>query len=85
MFRLLRAWVAEHRYGNGTIADFIALADRVSGKRLDPLFETWLFTRGKPALGPATGLSFGAVRPAPEPASYPVLRRTHELLARSGG
>jgi aminopeptidase N len=84
-FRLLRTWAAEHRYGNGAVADFVALADRISGKKLDPFFETWLFTPGKPALGPATGVSLGAARPGPEPASYPVIRRTHELLARSGG
>jgi aminopeptidase N len=84
LFRLLRTWVTEHRYGNGTVEDFVALADRVSGKRLDPFFESWLFTRGKPVTAPTTGVSFGAAQGGPEPASYPVIRRTHELLARSG-
>jgi aminopeptidase N len=44
----LRRWTAEHRYGNATIPDFIALAEEVSGRQLDKLFEDWLYLRGKP-------------------------------------
>ncbi|MER6566019.1 M1 family metallopeptidase [Streptomyces sp. NPDC001093] len=47
-FRILRAWTAGHRGGHGTTAQFTALAERISGKRLDGLFHTWLFTKGKP-------------------------------------
>ncbi|MGW5464824.1 M1 family metallopeptidase [Streptomyces sp. NPDC003996] len=47
-FRILRAWTAGHRGGHGTTAQFEALAERISGKRLDGLFHTWLFTKGKP-------------------------------------
>ncbi|MEU9443623.1 M1 family metallopeptidase [Streptomyces sp. NPDC048304] len=47
-FRILRAWSAGHRYGHGTTAQFERLAENVSGKRLDGLFHTWLFTKGKP-------------------------------------
>ncbi|MEV0125217.1 M1 family metallopeptidase [Streptomyces sp. NPDC050703] len=50
-FRLLRTWVKQNRYGNVSTADFVRLAERVSGEQLDELFRTWLFTRGKPALG----------------------------------
>ncbi|GGV25363.1 peptidase [Streptomyces filipinensis] len=49
-FRLLPAWTRLHRYGNADTADFIRLAERVSGQKLDDLFDTWLFTTGKPAL-----------------------------------
>ncbi|MDF3302435.1 M1 family metallopeptidase [Streptomyces tropicalis] len=49
-FRLLPAWTAQHRYGNANTSDFIRLAERVSGQRLDDLFQKWLFTTGKPAL-----------------------------------
>ncbi|WP_318201267.1 M1 family metallopeptidase [Streptomyces sp. SCL15-4] len=49
-FRLLPAWTSLHRYGNAGTADFIRLAERVSGRQLDDLFDTWLFTTGKPAL-----------------------------------
>ncbi|MGW7524289.1 M1 family metallopeptidase [Streptomyces sp. NPDC054783] len=47
-FRILRAWTAGHRGGHGTTAQFTGLAERISGKRLDGLFHTWLFMKGKP-------------------------------------
>ncbi|MFI5997432.1 M1 family metallopeptidase [Streptomyces sp. NPDC051362] len=49
-FKLLPAWTKLHRYGNGSTADFISLAERISGRQLDDLFQTWLFTPGKPAV-----------------------------------
>ncbi|WP_030346654.1 M1 family metallopeptidase [Streptomyces sp. NRRL S-1022] len=49
-FKLLPAWTKLHRYGNADTADFIRLAERVSGQQLGDLFDTWLFTTGKPAL-----------------------------------
>ncbi|HEX6468129.1 MAG TPA: M1 family metallopeptidase, partial [Streptosporangiaceae bacterium] len=49
-FTLLRRWPAAHRYGNVTTADFIAFAERLSGKDLGPLFKAWAFTAGKPSL-----------------------------------
>jgi aminopeptidase N len=49
-FRILRQWTTRNRNGNVTTKDFIALAERVSGKKLDKLFKAWLFTPGKPAL-----------------------------------
>ncbi|MEU6065671.1 M1 family metallopeptidase [Streptomyces sp. NPDC047082] len=47
-FCILRAWAAEHRGGHGTTAQFVKLAERESGKQLDGLFRTWLYTQGKP-------------------------------------
>jgi aminopeptidase N len=47
-FRILRAWAAGKAGGNGTTGQFIALAERVSGRQLDALFTTWLFTPAKP-------------------------------------
>jgi aminopeptidase N len=49
-FRLLPAWTALHRYGNASTDDFIRLAERVSGQRLDDLFQKWIFSTGKPSL-----------------------------------
>ncbi|MFH8338255.1 M1 family metallopeptidase [Streptomyces sp. AM6-12] len=49
-FKLLPAWTRLHRYGNADTADFIRLAERISGQHLGDLFDTWLFTTGKPAL-----------------------------------
>ncbi|WP_225844474.1 M1 family metallopeptidase [Streptomyces sp. HPF1205] len=50
---LLKAWPALHRYGNGTIADFQRLAERLSGKDLTSFFQVWLYTPAKPASFPA--------------------------------
>ncbi len=52
-FRILRKWASIKRGGNGSTAEFIKLAERVSGQDLDALFTTWLFTPGKPDLPPA--------------------------------
>ncbi|MER7395621.1 M1 family metallopeptidase [Streptomyces sp. NPDC000151] len=49
-FQLLPAWTRQHRYGNASTAQFIALAERISGQQLDDLFDTWLFTDSRPAL-----------------------------------
>ena len=63
-FRILRAWAQRKAGGNGTTAQFIALAERISGEQLDGLFETWLFTAGKPARATATATSTIAGAPA---------------------
>ncbi|MDF3301262.1 M1 family metallopeptidase [Streptomyces tropicalis] len=46
--RILRTWATTHRDGHGTTDGFTALAERESGRNLDGLFRTWLFTKGKP-------------------------------------
>ncbi|HEX5593217.1 MAG TPA: M1 family metallopeptidase [Solirubrobacterales bacterium] len=48
MLRALRSWATEHRYGSGTIKEFISLAEKISGLDLDPFFQRWLYRRGKP-------------------------------------
>ena len=48
-FALLRAWHAAHRNGTAGTADFIALAQRVSGRDLNAFFQTWLYQEGKPS------------------------------------
>jgi aminopeptidase N len=47
-YSILRRWYAEHRFGNATTSELIALAERESGRRLDEFFDVWLFQRGKP-------------------------------------
>jgi aminopeptidase N len=47
-FGILRAWYAEHKYGNVTTADFIALAERESGQDLHDFFRVWLYEEGRP-------------------------------------
>ncbi|MET8002509.1 M1 family metallopeptidase [Nonomuraea glycinis] len=49
-FKLLKTWTSEHQYGNVTTEQFVTLAERLSGKQLDTLFDTWLFQPGRPAI-----------------------------------
>jgi aminopeptidase N len=48
MLRVLRRWVGAHTYGSANIEQFVALAEEVSGEALGPLFQRWLYQRGKP-------------------------------------
>ncbi|MFC4146189.1 M1 family metallopeptidase [Micromonospora mangrovi] len=48
-FRILRTWAAEKKDANGTTADFVACAERVSGKKLGKLFDAWLYGTERPA------------------------------------
>ena len=38
-----------NRYGVVSTADLVRLSERISGEQLDGLFDTWLYTAGKPA------------------------------------
>jgi aminopeptidase N len=64
-FRILKAWTAKKAGGNGTTPEFVALAERISGKQLDKLFDTWLFTGSKPVLDDAAGSAAAATTSAP--------------------
>jgi aminopeptidase N len=48
LLRLLRRWTLAYHFGSASIAEFIALAEEVSRQDLDPLFQRWLYQRGKP-------------------------------------
>jgi aminopeptidase N len=48
MLRVLRTWAEGHRHGSADTREFIAHAEQVSGRRLDRLFQRWLYQRGKP-------------------------------------
>ncbi|OLR91975.1 M1 family metallopeptidase [Actinokineospora bangkokensis] len=73
-FATLQQWQKQRAGSTGRIAQFIALAEKVSGKQLDGLFQTWLYTKGKPAVGP-NGTT--TLRAAAKPASYDQIRRNH--------
>jgi aminopeptidase N len=55
---VMRRWYAEHRYGNVSTPEFVALAEKVSGQDLGAFFDAWLYQPGKPA-----GLADGAQTP----------------------
>ena len=48
-FKLLKKWTTDHKYGTVTTEEFIALAEKLSGKDLTSLFNAWLFTAAKPS------------------------------------
>jgi hypothetical protein len=48
-FALLRQWYARNRDGTVTTADFVALAEEITGQQLDAFFDVWLYKPGKPA------------------------------------
>ncbi|MEU4780094.1 M1 family metallopeptidase [Micromonospora sp. NPDC023633] len=48
-FEILKTWAAQKRDGNATTAEFVALAERVSGAQLDDLLEAWLYGTERPA------------------------------------
>jgi aminopeptidase N len=88
-FQILRAEVSTHKFSTASTAQFIALAESISGQDLTSLFDTWLFTPGKPATGPneIVGAAKSAARTAStvaEPKSFQKIQFTHQELAASG-
>ncbi|MBN9745534.1 MULTISPECIES: M1 family metallopeptidase [Amycolatopsis] len=82
-FSILQQWQTAKAGKAAVIPDFIALAEKVSGKPLQELFQTWLFTKGKPAVGPngtvAAAKAFAAV-PA-KPKAWDQIQANHRALA----
>ena len=53
-FQILRRWAQSRRGDNVTTDEFVQLAENISDQELDDLFETWLFTPGRPDVASAT-------------------------------
>ncbi|GAA1692292.1 M1 family metallopeptidase [Fodinicola feengrottensis] len=58
--QVIRAWVASNRYGNGSTEDFVALANRVSGRDLNDFFHAWLYAPTMPSPTQYNGCSASA-------------------------
>ncbi|MEU4492450.1 M1 family metallopeptidase [Streptomyces sp. NPDC023998] len=54
-FAILKGWPAEHAYGNAKVGDFVKYAEKVSGKPLAGLLDTWLYQPSKPGAPAAAG------------------------------
>ncbi|OEV06206.1 M1 family metallopeptidase [Streptomyces nanshensis] len=65
-FKILKGWPAQHEGGNARVEDFEKYAEKVSGKKLGALFDTWLRTSAKP-----TDPAFGATSRAGKGKSAP--------------
>ncbi|MET1061424.1 MAG: M1 family peptidase, partial [Aeromicrobium sp.] len=75
-FRILRTWTRSRAGDNVTTPQFIALAERLSGRDLDAFFTEWLFTEGRPAsLPPAAAAKSAAPTDLPPRLQKPTLRR----------
>ncbi len=89
-FQVMRSWAAQHKYKNGSIAQFTALAERLSGEDLTGFFQNWLYTGSKPAATAENGLD-GVAPPAGAgarvavPKSKAAIDRFHKDLAASEG
>ena len=81
-FRILHAWTTRKAGGNGTIPQFMRLAERVSGEQLDDLFQTWLFTAGRPVLEGAAAAAHAKAAPARSAAAARTQLRQAERLRR---
>jgi aminopeptidase N len=72
----LRKWVRLKRHANGRILQFHDLAEQVSGKNLDTIFQNWLYEPGKPPpLGSRGRRTWAAAAPAPVFGSARAFRR----------
>ena len=49
-FQILRTYTERFRYGNASTADFIAVAEEVSGQELGEFFDAWLYNTRIPAI-----------------------------------
>jgi hypothetical protein len=49
-FEILRAWTSIHRHSDATTAQFVALAQEISGQDLTQFFHDWIYSTGKPLL-----------------------------------
>jgi CubicO group peptidase (beta-lactamase class C family) len=77
-FAILKGWPREHAYGNASVGDFQKYAEKVSGKSLAALFDTWLFEPSKPAAPAARGASIAV---APATAGAPAQPRSWKKIA----
>ena len=49
-FQILRTYTEQFRYGNASTADFVAVAEEVSGQDLGEFFEAWLYNTKIPPI-----------------------------------
>jgi len=49
-FEIIRTYYARFQGGNATTADFIAVAEEVSGQTLDDFFQAWLYAETVPPM-----------------------------------
>lgn len=90
-FELLKGRPAEHAHGNANVGDFVRYAERVSGKPLAALSDTWLYQPSRPAApaaadaGPAgAALSARSAARVERPASWKKIAATNTVHDHGG-
>ena len=83
-FTILKQWQATKAGKSAVIPEFVALAEKVSGKPLQAFFQTWLFTKGKPAVGPNGTVTAFAAHAVAKPKSWDQIVENHRALAAAG-
>jgi aminopeptidase N len=79
-FAILKGWPKEHAYGNASVADFQAYAEKVSGKPLGALFGAWLFQPSKPAAPAARSAALAKSAATPvQPKSWKKIEATNDV------
>ncbi len=71
-FRILQTYYDRFKYGNARTADFIAVAEEISGQALGEFFDAWLYRQ---ALPPIPELGWAPLPPptaTPRPAATPL-------------
>ncbi|PSL39113.1 peptidase M1-like protein [Labedella gwakjiensis] len=66
---IFREWYERLNGSDGSTADFIALAEEISGADLDAFFQDWLFDTNKPAWPNVWGLDLASSAPTDAPLS----------------
>ncbi|MFF9391068.1 M1 family metallopeptidase [Streptomyces griseoluteus] len=80
-FAVLKGWPKEHAYGNASVADFQKYAERVSGKPLAALFDTWLFQPSKPAARGSDAAAGSLAAKVAAPKSWKKIEATNDVHA----
>ncbi|MET8584423.1 M1 family metallopeptidase [Streptomyces collinus] len=82
-FAILKGWPRDHAYGNASVTDFRRYAERVSGKKLSALFDTWLFQPVKPGASAARAASLAPAGAAvAQPRSWKRIAATDDVHGR---
>jgi len=92
-FETLKTWQQQKKGTHATVDEFVALSEKISGKPLFDVYQTWLFTTGRPATSPngqtpeasAATVARSADGALVEPRSYPQMKATHALLGARHG
>jgi aminopeptidase N len=85
-FAILKGWPRDHAYGNASVADFQAYAEKISGKSLGALFDAWLFQPTKPAAPAARSASIAKTAAADvQPKSWKKIEATNDVHEHGHG